>query len=49
MFYIDDLKLFSRNDGELVGLSTTIKELSIQIGINFGIDKDTKADIRQRT
>ena len=43
LFYMDDLKLFARNDYELEGLLTTAKGFSNDIGMEFGLDKCAKA------
>ena len=37
LFYVDDLKLFARNDGQLEGLLTTVKEFSNDIAMQFGL------------
>lgn len=36
------LELFARNEGKLVGMLTTVKEISNVIGMNFGLYKCTK-------
>ena len=43
LFYMDDLKLFARNDSELTGLLDTVKHFSDDIGMQFGLDKCAKA------
>ena len=39
LFYMDDLKLFPRNDNELKGLLASAKEFSNDIGMTFGLEK----------
>lgn len=39
LFYMDDLKLFARNDNKLEGLVATTKEFSNGIGMTFGLEK----------
>ena len=46
LFYMDDLKLYAKNDKELEGLFSTVKQLSDDIGMEFGLDKCTKATFR---
>ena len=43
LFYIDDIKLFARNGYELEDHLTTAKGFSNDIGVEFGIDKCSKA------
>ena len=43
LFYMDDLKLFAKNDQDLEGLFNTVKEFSNDIGMEFGLDKCAKA------
>ena len=45
-FFMDDLKLYAKNDKELEGLFSTVKQLSDDIGMEFGLDKCTKATFR---
>lgn len=40
---MDDLKLFAKNDQQLEGLLTTVKEFSNDICMEFGLDKCAKA------
>ena len=40
---MDDLKLFAKNDQDLEGLLNKIKEFSSDIGMEFGLEKCTKA------
>ena len=42
LFYMDDLKLFARNDNELTGLLDTVKKFSDDIGMQVGVDKCVK-------
>ena len=39
LFYMDDLKLYAKNDKELEGLLSTVKQFSDDIGMEFGLDK----------
>ena len=43
LFYMDDLKLFGKNDNEIDGLLKTVKTFSDDIGMEFGLDKCAKA------
>ena len=43
LFYMDDLKLYAKNDKELEGLLSTAKQFSEDIGMEFGLDKCAKA------
>ena len=43
LFYMDDLKLFAKNDEQLEGLLTTVKQFSNDICMDFGLDKCAKA------
>ena len=43
LFYMDDLKLFAKNDRELEGLLTTVQQFSKDICMDFGLDKCAKA------
>ena len=47
LFYMDDLKLFARNDSELTGLLDTVKHFSDDIGMQFGLDKCAKATFQK--
>ena len=42
LFYMNDLRIFARNDNELEGLSVTAKDFSNSIGMTFGIGKCVK-------
>ena len=43
LFYTDDLKLYAKNDKELEGLLSTVKQSSDDIGMGFELDKCAKA------
>ena len=43
LFYMDDLKLYAKNDQQLEGLLTTVKQFSNDICMEFGLDKCAKA------
>ena len=43
IFYMDDLKLCAKNDQDLEGLLSTVKEFSNDTGMEFGLDKCAKA------
>ena len=43
LFYMDDLKLYAKNDKESEGLLSTVKQFSDDIGMEFGLDKCAKA------
>ena len=45
MFYMDDLKLYGKNDKELDGLLCTVKKLSDDNGMEFRLDKCAKATL----
>lgn len=47
LFYMDDLKLYARNDDELEGLLKTVKAFSDDIGMEFGLDKCAKASFKR--
>ena len=47
LFYMDDLKLYARNDEELEGLLKTVKSFSDDIGMQFGLDKCAKATFKR--
>ena len=47
LFYMDDLKLYAQNDGELEGLLKTVKAFSDDIGMEFGLDKCAKATFKR--
>ena len=43
LFYIDNLKLFAKNDQQLQGLLNILKQFSDDIRMEFGLDKCAKA------
>ena len=47
LFYMDDLKLYAKNDKELEGLLSTVKQFSDVIGMEFGLDKCAKASFKK--
>ena len=47
LFYMDDLKLYGKNDNELEGSLKTVKKLSDDIGMEFGLDKCAKATFKK--
>ena len=46
LFYMDDLKLYAKNDGDLEGLLATVKRFSDDINMEFGLDKCAKATFK---
>ena len=47
LIYMDDLKLFAKNDKELEGLLRTVKDFSDDINMEFGIEKCAKATFKR--
>ena len=47
LFYVDDLKLYGTNDNQLAGLINTVKHISDDTKIEFGLDKCTKATFKR--
>ena len=47
LFYMDDLKLFARNDNELEGLLATAKEFRNDIGMTFDLERCAKVSFRR--
>ena len=47
LFYMDDLKLFAKNDNDLEGMLQTVKTVSDDIGMTFGLDKCAKASLKE--
>ena len=43
LFYVDDLKLYGTSDNQLNGLISTVKKVSDDIQMEFGLDKCAKA------
>ena len=48
LFYMDDLKLYSKNDQEQVGEMKIVKQFSDDIGMEFGLEKCAKASFKKR-
>ena len=48
LFYMNDLKIFASNNGELEGMLKTIKKFSKDIGMEFGLNKCAKASFKKR-
>ena len=46
LFYMDDLKLFAKNDKDLHDLLEIVKAFSDDIGMEFGLDKCAKATFK---
>ena len=42
LFYVDDLKLYGTSDSQLNGLISTVKKVSDDIQMEFGLDKCAK-------
>ena len=47
LLYMDDLKLYAKNDKQLEGLLTTVKKFSDDIQMQFGLDKCARASLRK--
>ena len=47
LFYMNDLKLFAKNDNDLEGMLQTVKKFSDDIGMTFGQDKCAKASFKR--
>ena len=47
MFYVDDLKLYGTSDNQLTGLINTVKNVSDDIKMEFGLDKCAKASLKR--
>ena len=47
VFYMDDVKLYAKNDKQLEGLLQTVKMLSDDINMQFGSDKSAKATFKR--
>ena len=47
LFYMDDLKLYAKNDCELEGLLKIVKGFSDDIGMEFGLEKCAKATFKK--
>ena len=46
--YVDDLKLYAKNDKELEGLLSRVKQFSDDIGMKFGLDKCAKTTFKTK-
>ena len=46
LFYVDDLKLYGTSDNQLTGLINTMKNVSDDIKMDFGLDKYAKASFK---
>ena len=44
LFYMDNLKLFAKNDQQLQGFLNIVKQFSYDIWMRFGLDKCAKAE-----
>ena len=47
LFYVDDLKLYGTSDKQLTGLINTVKNVSDDIKMEFGLDKCPKASFKR--
>ena len=47
LFYVDDLKLYGTSDKQLTGLINTVKNISDDIKMEFGLDKCAKASFKR--
>ena len=47
LFYVDDLKLYGTSDNQLNGLLSTLKKVSDDIQMEFGLDKCAKATFKR--
>ena len=47
LFYVDDLKLYGTSDNQLTGLINTVKNISDDIKMEFGLDKCAKASFKR--
>ena len=47
LFYMDDLKLFTKDDNDLESLLQTAKKFSDNIGTSFGLDKCAQATFKR--
>ena len=47
LFYVDDLKLYGTSDNQLTGLINTVKNISDDIRMEFGLDKCAKASFKR--
>ena len=47
LFYMDDLKLYSKNEQEQIGELKIVKQFSDDIGMEFGLEKCAKASFKK--
>ena len=47
LFYMDDLKLYGKDDNEIEGLLKIVKGFSDDIGMEFGLDKCAKVTFKR--
>ena len=47
LFYVDDLKLYGTNDNQMTGLVYTVKKVSDDIKMEFGLGKCAKATFKR--
>ena len=47
LFYMDDIKLYSKNEQEQVGELKVAKQFSDDIGMEFGLEKCAKASFKK--
>ena len=47
LFYVDDLKLYGTNDNQLAGVINTVKHVSDDTKMEFGLDKCAKATFKR--
>ena len=47
LFYVDELKLYGTSDNQLNGLISTVKKVSDDIQMEFGLDKCAKATFKR--
>ena len=47
LFYVDDLKQYGTSDNQLTGLINTMKNISDDIKMEFGLDKCAKASFKR--
>ena len=47
LFYVDDLKLYGTSDNQLTGIINTVKNISDDIKMEFGLDKCAKTSFKR--
>ena len=47
LFYVDDLKLYGTSDNQLTGLINTVKNVSYDIKMEFGLDNCAQASFKR--